>query len=65
MHDFACCIWLAVTMEEKCELRVFVSRVVRREYVQGYCGKLRNKELHDLYSSSNIVRKVNRTSGAS
>ena len=64
-HDFACCVWLALTLEEKCILRVFGSRVVRRVYVQGYWGNLRNKELHDFYSSSFIVSMVNRTSGAS
>jgi hypothetical protein len=48
-------------MREECRLRVFENRVLRgifgprRDELTGEWRKLHNEELHDLYSSSNIV----------
>jgi hypothetical protein len=45
-------------------LRVFENRVLRRifgpnrEEVRGYWKKLYNEELHNLHSSSNIIRVI-------
>jgi hypothetical protein len=44
-------------------LRVFENRVLRRIFgpkreEDGSCGKLHNDELHNLYSSPNIVRVI-------
>jgi hypothetical protein len=45
-------------------VRVFENRVLRRIFgpkrdeVTGDWRKLHNKELHNLYSSSNIIRKI-------
>jgi hypothetical protein len=45
-------------------LRVFENRVLRRIFgpkrneVTGEWRKLRNKELHNLYSSPNIIRMI-------
>jgi hypothetical protein len=46
------------------QLRVFENRVLRRtfgpkrEKVAGSWRRLHNKELHNLYTSSNIIRAV-------
>jgi hypothetical protein len=51
-------------VEEKCRLRVFENRVLRRilrpkkDEVTGQWGKLHNEELGDLYSSSNIIQVI-------
>jgi hypothetical protein len=34
------------------------SLCAKREEVTGDCTKFQNEELHDLYSSSNIIRAV-------
>jgi hypothetical protein len=49
---------------EEHRLRVFKNRVLRRIFwpkrdeVTGEWSKLHNEELHDLYSSPNIVRVI-------
>jgi len=51
----------SLTLREKCRLRVFENRFLRRVFgpkrkeVTGEWGKLHNNELNDLYSSPNIV----------
>jgi hypothetical protein len=51
-------------LKEERRLRVFEIRALRRIYepkrdkATGECRKLHNEELHDLYSSSNIVRII-------
>jgi hypothetical protein len=42
-------------LREEHRLRVFESRVLRRDEVTGEWRKLHNEELNDLYSSPNIV----------
>jgi hypothetical protein len=54
----------SLTLREKHRLRVFENRVLRRIFgpkrndVTGEWRKLHNEELHDLYSSPNIIRVV-------
>jgi hypothetical protein len=51
-------------LKEEHRLRVFENRVLKRVFgpkrgeVTGEWGKLHNKELHDLYSSPNILRVI-------
>jgi hypothetical protein len=51
-------------LREERRLRVFENRVLRRIFgpkrdeVKGEWRKLHNEELHDLYSSPNIVRVI-------
>jgi hypothetical protein len=51
-------------LREEHRLRVFEKRVLRRIFgpkrdeVKGDWRKLRNEELHNLYSSSNIIRMI-------
>jgi hypothetical protein len=57
-----CEAW-SVTLEEEHRLRVFENRVLRRIFgpkrdVDGSWRKLHNDELHNLYSSPNIVRVI-------
>jgi PAS domain-containing protein len=58
---YGCETWL-LTLSEECGQRVFENRVMRRifgpkrEEVTGECRKPHNEELHDLYSSPNIVQ---------
>jgi hypothetical protein len=58
---YGCETW-SLTLREKHILRVFENRVLRRIFgpkrteVMGEWRKLHNKELHDLYSSSSIIR---------
>jgi hypothetical protein len=52
-------------LEEEHSLRVFENRVLRRIFglerdeVTGHWRKLHNEELHNLYSSPNIIRMIN------
>jgi hypothetical protein len=53
-----------LTLREEHRLRVFENRVLRRIFgpkrdeVTGRWRKLHNEELHNLYSSSNIIRVI-------
>jgi hypothetical protein len=54
----------SLTLREEHRLRVFENRVLRRIYgpkrddVTGDWRKLHNEELHNLYSSPNIIRII-------
>jgi hypothetical protein len=54
----------SLTLREEHRLRVFENRVLRRLFgtkrdeVVGGSRKLRNEELHDLYSSPNIIKII-------
>jgi hypothetical protein len=54
----------SVTLREEHRLRVFENRVLRRIFgpqrdeVTGECRKLHKGELHNLYSSPNIIRQM-------
>jgi hypothetical protein len=58
---YGCETW-SLTLREEHRLRVFEKRVLRRIFglkrdkVTGEWRKLHNEELHDLYSSSSIIR---------
>jgi hypothetical protein len=60
---YGCETW-SLTLREERKLRVFENRVLRRVFrpkrddVTGEWRKLHNEELHDLYSSPNIVRVI-------
>jgi hypothetical protein len=59
---YGCETW-ALTLREEHRLRVFENRVLRRIFgpkreEDGSCRKLHNDELHNLYSSPNIVRVI-------
>ena len=60
---YGCETW-SLTLREEHRLRVFENRVLRRtsgpkrDKVTGEWRKLHNKELNDLYSSTNIVRVI-------
>jgi hypothetical protein len=53
-----------LTLREEHRLRVFEKRVLRRLFgpkrdeVKGGWRKLHNEELHNLYSSSSIIRMI-------
>jgi hypothetical protein len=55
---------LSLTLREEHRLRVFENRVLRRIFgptrdeVMGDWRKLHNEELHNLYSSPNIIRII-------
>jgi hypothetical protein len=54
---------LSLTLKEEHRLRLFENRVLRifgprRGEVTGGWRKLHNEELHKLYSSSSIIRKI-------
>jgi hypothetical protein len=55
---------LSLTLRKEHRLRVFLNMVLtrifesKRDEVTGEWRKLHNKELHDLYSSPNIVRVI-------
>jgi hypothetical protein len=55
---------LSLTLREEHRLRVFENRVLRRIFepkrdeVTGEWRKLHNEELHNLYSSPDIIRQV-------
>jgi hypothetical protein len=57
-----CETW-SLTLREEHRLRVFENRALRifrpkRDEVTGGWRKLHNEKLHNLYSSSNIIRKI-------
>jgi hypothetical protein len=58
------CETLYLTVREERKLRVFENRVLRRVFgpkrdgVTGGWRKLHNKELHNLYSSPNVIRII-------
>jgi hypothetical protein len=58
-----CETW-SLTLREEHKLRVFENRVVKRTFgrksdeVSGDWRKLHNEELHNLYSSLNIIRMI-------
>jgi hypothetical protein len=60
---YGCETW-SLTLREEHILRVFENRVLsrifgpKRDEVMGEWRKLHNKELHDLYSSSSIIRII-------
>jgi hypothetical protein len=59
---YGCETW-SLTLSEEHRLRFFENRVLRRIYVpkreeDGSWKKLHNDELHNLYSSPNIVRVI-------
>jgi hypothetical protein len=60
---YGCETW-SLTLREENRLRVFENRVLsrifgpRRDEVTGEWRKLHNEELHILYSSPNIIRKI-------
>jgi hypothetical protein len=60
---YGCETW-SLTLREEHRLRVFENRVLRRisgpkrDEATGEWRKLHNKELNDLYSSTNIVRVI-------
>jgi hypothetical protein len=59
---YGCDTWYLTLREHR--LRVFENRVLRRIFgpkrdeVAGDCRRLRNEELHNLYSSPDIIRQV-------
>jgi hypothetical protein len=60
---YGCETW-SLTLWEEHRLRVFENRVLRRIFgpkrdeVAGGWRKLRNEELHNLYSSPSIIRMI-------
>jgi hypothetical protein len=60
---YGCETW-SLTLREEHRLRVFENRVLRRIFgprkdeVTGDWRKLHNEELHNLYSSPNIIRII-------
>jgi hypothetical protein len=58
------CETLPLSLREEHRLRVFENRVLRRIFgpkrdeVTGDWRKLHNEELHNLYSSPNIIRMI-------
>ena len=60
---YGCEIW-SLAFRENRRLTVFESRVLRRIFgskrdgVTGNWRKLHNEELHDLYSSPNVIRVI-------
>jgi hypothetical protein len=54
---YRCETW-SLTLREEHRLRVFENRVLGRDEVTGDWRKLHNEELHNLYSSSNVIRMI-------
>jgi hypothetical protein len=61
--SYGCETW-SLTLREEHRLRVFENRVLRRIFgpkrveVTGDWRKLHNEELHNLYSSRNVIRMI-------
>jgi hypothetical protein len=61
---YGCETW-SLTLREEHRLRVFENRVLRRIFgptrdeVTGEWRNLHNRELHNLYSSPDIIRQIN------
>jgi hypothetical protein len=67
LEDLTCFVWhehLSLTLRKEHRLRVYENRVLRRifgpkrEEVAGGLRTLQNEELHNLYSSPNIIRVI-------
>jgi hypothetical protein len=60
---YGCEIW-SLTLRDELRLRVFENRVLRgifgpeRDEVTGELRKFHNGELHNLYSSPDIIRQI-------
>ena len=59
---YGCETW-SLTLREKCRLRVFENRIMRRIFglkrdENGEWRRLHNEELHSMYLSPNIVRVI-------
>jgi hypothetical protein len=60
---YGCETW-SLTLREEHRLRVFENRMLRRLFgpkrdeVTGECRKLHSEELHNLYSSPDIIRQI-------
>jgi hypothetical protein len=58
-----CETW-SLTLREEYRLRVFENRILRRIFgskrgdVTGYWGKLHNEEVHNLYSSPDVITMI-------
>jgi hypothetical protein len=65
---YGCETW-SLTLREEHRLRVFENRVLRRIFgpkrdeVTGEWRKLHSEELHNLYSSPDIIRQVKSSQG--
>jgi hypothetical protein len=65
---YGCETW-SLTIREEHGLRVFENRVLRRIFgpkrdeVTGEWKKMHNEELHNLYSSPDIIRQVKSSQG--
>jgi hypothetical protein len=65
---YGCVTW-SLTLREELRLRVSQKRVLRRIFgpkrdeVAGEWRKLHNEELHNLYSSLDIIRQVRTSQG--
>jgi hypothetical protein len=65
---YGCETW-SLTLREEHRQRVFENRVLRRIFgpkrddVTGEWKKLHNEELHNLYSSPDIIRQVKSSKG--
>jgi hypothetical protein len=61
-YNFVSCMWVVPHLMEEHRLMVFENRVQgtilgpKREEVVGNWKKLRNEDLHDIYTSPNIIR---------
>ena len=60
--SYGCETW-SLTLTQKCRLRVFDNRVLRRVFgpryeVRGEWRRLHNRELYALYSSPDIIRVI-------
>jgi hypothetical protein len=54
---YGCETW-SLTLREEHKLCVFENRMLRRDEVSGGWRKLHNEEVHNLYSSPNIIRMI-------